>query len=274
MLMLILNLLLIIVIFIFYNKLNKINNKEHYDARISNTLNIEKCANMCSSVFGCGSFSFNQNLQKCYLSKFPITSPPLPAVFSSEYVPENTYCNKMLPIISDYSINNDMYVDNKIYDCYNNKAEYLGKKYYDFSKKEQPIMFNDIYSLKSYDYTLQYLNWPSNKVDTQFDDKLNILYEENQIMYDGDYINEHNGEYLNPGMCKTDMSVTECLKTCTGNSSCEGVEFNPSFKKYKNVCCPKTKIKEIIKRRPNAEHGIYYGKRVNFINNNKNNVLL
>ena len=51
----ILIIIVLVILFLFKNK------KENYDARISNINKIEKCANMCSSVYGCGGFSYNTN---------------------------------------------------------------------------------------------------------------------------------------------------------------------------------------------------------------------
>lgn len=253
--------ILIFCIIFLFNKKN-INNKEHYDARISDVDSYEKCANMCSSVYGCSGFAYNPSIYKCYLSKYPLTAPPIPSIFSNEYESENVYCNKALPITSDISINNDLYVDNKIYDCYRKKAELIGKKYIDINSKEKPIQFNDIVDLKSDSYPIQNLNWPKDNKDIKFDNKFNILYDESDIYYDIDRINEHVGTYLNPGMCKTDISLDKCLQDCTNNSDCVGVEYNVDFKKYENVCCPKSKIEKTIKRRPIAKNGSFYIKKV------------
>jgi hypothetical protein len=253
--------LLIICIIFLINKKN--NNKEHYDARISDVDSYEKCANLCSSVYGCSGFAYNPSIYKCYLSKFPLTAPPIPSVFSNEYQSENVYCNKALPILSDASINNDLYVDNKIYDCYKNKAELIGKKYIDINARERPIQFNDVQGLKSDPYTIQNLNWPKTNYDIKFDNKLNILYDEQDIYYDIDRANEHVGTYLNPGMCKTDTSLDKCLQDCTNNPDCTGVEYNVNFKNYDNVCCPKSKIDKIIKRRHNTKYGSFYTKKIN-----------
>jgi len=254
--------IIIILIFCIIFLINKRKYKEHYDARVSDVDSYEKCANMCSSVYGCGGFAYNPSIYKCYLSKYPLTAPPIPSMFSNEYQSENIYCNKALPIISDASINSDLYVDNKIYDCYKNKAELIGKKYIDINSKERPIQFNDIQGLKSDPYPIQNLNWPKTNYDIKFDNKLNILYDTQDITYDMDRVHEHVGTYLNPGMCKTDTSLDKCLQDCTNNPDCSGVEYNVDFKNYENVCCPKSKIEKTIKRRPTAKNGTFYIKKV------------
>lgn len=261
-----------LIFFIFI--LNK-KKHENYDARISDVSFLAKCGNMCSSVYGCGGFAYNKTDEKCYLSKYPITSPPLPSLYYGEFQKDNIYCNKMFPINSDYSINNDMYVDNKVYDCYTKDAEYIGKKYFDTNAIEKTIYMNDIYSIKSSPYNISTLKWPTEKKDIQFDSKMNIMYDVKEIGYEGDQLNEYNGEYLNPSQCKTDTSLSDCLNLCTNNPDCVGVEYNTSFKNFKNVCCPKSTIGEKIRRRKNNENGIFYTKILFDRDNlNKNNIII
>jgi hypothetical protein len=262
--------ILIILVILFLSK----NKKENYDARISNVNNIGKCANMCSSVYGCGGFAYNSNQNKCYLNKYPLASPPIPSLYSNEYQNNNIYCNKSLPIISDASINNDLYVDNKVYDCYTRAAENLGKKYYDFNTPEKQIYFNNLYGIKSDPYNIQKLEWPTEQVDLKFDDKFNLYYDTKDIVYEVDNMNEYIGTYLNPSMCQTDIDQHKCLKDCTLNVDCIGVEYNPTFKGYKNVCCPKSKIEKQIPRRDEASSGTFYTKQINLKDDTKNNIII
>jgi ribosomal protein S18 len=104
---------------------------------------------------------------------------------------------------------------------------------------------------------------------------MSILYDEKDIVYEADRDNEYKGEYLYPSKCKTDIKLDKCLKDCTRNSKCVAVEYNPKFKDYKNVCCLKSTITEKIKRRPNAENGTLYIKKIsNFNDSNKNNIII
>jgi hypothetical protein len=266
--------ILLIIIIIFLNNKKEHNKKEHYDARISDVTDIDRCANICSSVYGCGGFAFDPNNKKCYISKYPLTVPPIPAQFSDGYNRNYTYCNKALPILSDVSINNDLYVDNKIYDCFTNKAESVGKKYFDIGKKGTDIQTNDVYGIKSDSYKIQQITWPTSQTDIKFDDKLNYIYENNEVVYEADNQNEHLGLYLNPSMCLTDTDLNKCLKDCTNNRICEGVEYNVKYKNYENVCCPKSKIQKIIKRRPVTKYGTYYSKTLNYPTNEKNVIVI
>jgi hypothetical protein len=261
-------LIILVILFLFKNK------RENYDARISNVDNIEKCANMCSSVYGCGGFAYNTNDNKCYLSKFPLASPVVPSLYSNEFTKSNVYCNKSLPILSSEPINEDLYVDNKVYDCYVREAEDLGKKYYDFNKPGKQIYFNDLYGLKSEPYNIQKLEWPMKQVDLKFDDKFNLYYDTKDIVYEADNMNEYIGTYLNPSMCQTDINQNKCLKDCTLNADCIGVEYNPVYKIYKNVCCPKSKIEKIIPRSEEKLAGTFYMKQLNLKDDTKNNIII
>lgn len=262
-----------LIIFIFI--INKKKHNEKYDAKVSNVDSLSKCGNMCSSVYGCGGFAYNKQLEKCYLSKYPLTTPPIPSIYFEEFLQDNTYCNKMFPIISDYSINNDMYVDNKIYDCYTKNAEFIGKKYFNMNGGEKTIYMNDIYSLRSDPYNINNLKWPTDKKDINFDSKFNIIYDRNEIGYEGDQLHEYDGEYLNPSQCKTDISLSDCLNQCTNNPDCIGVEYNTKFDKFTNICCPKSTIGKRIIRRGNKENGIFYTKILFDKNNlNKNNIII
>lgn len=267
--------ILIIILLLIIYFLNKKNHKnEHYDARISEVSDIERCANICSSVYGCGGFAFDEPNKKCYISKYPLTVPPMPSQFSDGYNRKNIYCNKALPILSDVSINNDLYVDNKIYDCYTEEAESMGKKYFDIGKKGVDIQSNDVYGINSDSYKIQEITWPTSQVDIKFDDNLNYIYENNQVVYEADNQNEHLGLYLNPSMCSTDTDLNKCLKDCTNNRNCEGVEYNVKYKEYDNVCCPKSKIEKKIKRRPITKYGTYYSKTLNNPINEKNVIII
>ncbi len=261
--------MLIIVIFLY-------RKKENYDGRISNVTSDNGCANMCSSIYGCTGFAYDSNTNKCYLSKFPITAPPMPALYSNEYNTSNMYCNKSLPILSDTSINNDLYVDNSIYDCYTKNAVELGKFYYDFQGPKKVITFNDVYSMKKEPYKIQNLDWDNitDKIDLQFDKDYNLIYDPKAIKFIADQSHEHIGDYVNAGKCKTETSLDKCLSDCKNSSVCDGVEYSTNYRNYNNVCCPKRNIKKVITRRPDAINGIYYTKSIEKDNSDKNTIII
>ena len=75
-------------------------------------------------------------------------------------------------------------------------------------------------------------------------------------------------------MCRTDIDQHKCLKDCTLNADCIGVEYNPTYKTYKNVCCPKSKIEKKIPRREDKMSGSFYTKQVNLKDYTKNNIII
>jgi hypothetical protein len=90
--------------------------------------------------------------------------------------------------------------------------------------------------------------------------KINKLYK----IYD-DY---NTGPYLHSYKCLPDITRENCLKYCESNKYCTGVEWNPSFKPYQNVCCPKTfhikgNIGSLVPRKFEHRYGRFYKKEDN-----------
>ena len=111
-------------------------------------------------------------------------------------------------------------------------------------------------------------------LDIKFDNDLNIMYDESKIIYEGDQDNEYDGEYLYPSNFKTDVKIDKCLKECTHNSKCVGVEYNPNLQNFKNVCCLKSTFGQKKKRRLDAESGIFYIKKVSNFNDPNKNIII
>lgn len=88
---------------------------------------------------------------------------------------------------------------------------------------------------------------------------LNIMKE-----YDEEFI----GQYLFPHKCSSNITKDQCMKQCLDDKNCVGTEWNPILfikngeqSKYEfeeNVCCPKIRIKKVIKRRKPNRHGHFY----------------
>lgn len=88
---------------------------------------------------------------------------------------------------------------------------------------------------------------------------LNIMKE-----YDEEFI----GQYLFPHRCSTNIKKEDCMKQCLNDKNCVGTEWNPIlFKKVgmpnkyefdENVCCPKIRVKKVIKRRKDKRFGHFY----------------
>lgn len=90
-------------------------------------------------------------------------------------------------------------------------------------------------------------------------ESINIMNE-----YDEEFI----GQYLFPHKCSTNISKEDCMKQCLNNDDCVGTEWNPIlfikkgepnlYEFEENVCCPKTRIKKVIKRRKPNRKGHFY----------------
>jgi hypothetical protein len=125
--------LIITILFIIVYNLNK--KTELYDVMIDQTTSLGKCGNICSSIYGCAGFATSDDGKQCWISKLPLTSPPIPAKYMSNFDETNIHCNKLRPITSDFGMSPDVYTENKVYDCYTGeKANDLGRKYIDFNK--------------------------------------------------------------------------------------------------------------------------------------------
>jgi hypothetical protein len=260
--------LLLINIFIYYKNKNKVH-IEKYDGKITGIESINRCAAICSSVLGASGFAYDPTTSNCYISKYPITSPPMPAPYSSEYKPKNIYCNKFRPILSDQNLNSSSYVENRVYNCYTQDAQDGGLKYITESSTEEitndkiNLIKSDPYDLQTYDFGIN-LRGPI--TDIKIDSDNNIQYSLNNIGFD-EKLDEYLGQYMNPAVCKTNMDKKSCLKNCAENSNCVGTEYNTSYtdknnNTYINLCCPKSRITKQIPRRPIYQNGKFYNKKI------------
>jgi len=258
--------LLLINIFIYYKFRNKI---ETYDGKIAGIESINRCAALCSSVLGASGFAYDADTLNCYISKYPITSPPIPSPYSSEYEPNNIYCNKFRPILSTQGLDSSAYVDNRVYNCYTKDAQDLGLKYIT-EADTQNITNEKINQLQSDPYDMQEYDFGTNLrgplTDINIDSRNNIQYSLNNISFQ-ENSDEFLGEYLNPSVCKTNTDKKICLQNCANNSNCKGVEYNESYldekkNQYKQLCCPKTNILKQIPRRPIYANGKFYIKNI------------
>jgi hypothetical protein len=257
----------LINIYLYYKLKN--NRIEKYDGRINNIESVNRCAAICSSVLGASGFAYDPTTLNCYISKYPITSPPIPSPYTSEYKFTNIYCNKFRPIVSEQGLNTDAYVDNRVYNCYTQDAKDIGLKYMT-ETSTQNITNNKINLLKSDPYNLQKYDFGENLrgplTDIKIDSQNNIKYSLNNISFD-EKLDEYLGEYLNPSVCRTNTDKKTCLKNCAENTSCMGTEYNDSYKDeknniYKNVCCPKSNILKQIPRRFIYKNGKFYEKKI------------
>ena len=244
--------ILIIIIFILRNLINK---TEKYDGRIS-VSNYYDCGDICSKTIGCAGFAYNDN-NKCYISKTPINPLPLPALYSNEYKTTNTYCNKFMPIQTDFSISTDMFAENRMYTCYKDRNNFLGDFFFNNNNIIDLKDKNRSY-LKAEPYELKRLNW--NDITDKYDINSDTTYTNRTVEYISDKDNEYLGAYLNPSICYSNTSINKCKKICNNRKDCVGFEYKTKFKDDENLCCPKAVIKTVKPRTDKS--GVFYKKEI------------
>ncbi len=239
---------------------------ENFDARVSD-VDKSKCGDMCTKIYGCNGFAYDDN-QKCYLSQSPIIGSPMESLYRNEYDPAFEFCNKPHPIKDE--------IDEKLLQALPKNTIYTCQVGDEGVPKYQSILNDNItdvdmkesvISVKKYD--LKLLTWPFEKKDidanyTNIDDHMNKI-----IMYDYDPDNEYQGSYIYAHKCVNNIPLFNCLTKCATDENCVGLEYNPlllrklsngKYKKDRNVCCLKSSEFNKIKRTTEHENGAYYKK--------------
>ena len=272
----------IILLIVLFSDSCKCNINEHFDAKmIKNTK--EECRDLCTSSYDCKGFTYDNNTKICYLGKNTMfmSSDFNSGTYKNEYNLEQQICNKKDHISSNEkdNITEQAKIDNASYRCIGMDG------------------LNNITPGENMEYELSDYDWPSDKPTSApaeykplEDEAGNKVYpasglspvkEENipkgiedQILPQNvnSYLVSskiHKGQYVFPHQCVQNTPLTECLLACDNSDGCEGVEWNPTFPKiqkngeytiYRNVCCPKTNIKQIGERDRIYKYGNYYMK--------------
>jgi hypothetical protein len=156
-------------------------NKENYDAIAKNIDNIEKCADIASSIYGVGAFGYNYDSQNCYVAKTSISMPVINThPYHNFYKDSDRVCNKTLFMLNQNAIAADTMIGNRLYKCYNNKAnqdhdyDYF---YFEKNKPEKLITYQDPDRLPITYHNFFDIDWPKNKsemndLDVRFGDNM------------------------------------------------------------------------------------------------------
>lgn len=266
--------LLMIIVFIyiydFINDNNKNNNSmEYFDQKITRSTP-EKCGIMCTKVFDCAGFSYENDI--CYLSKSPILGKPENSVFTSEYKKTLPRCNKISKIDDPVIATDEDYRRNATYVCTPNDTDNIQQfKLIDDNEKIFSKM-EDLEKSSIKKYTFEEIEWGkdislnNNKQLIANPTKNNSL--DVMVKYDEEFL----GQYMYPHKCSSNISQRDCLLNCLENKQCVGTEWNPIYLKnetdnkdkyhaYNGVCCPKIKISKIIPRRDFFKFGNFYLKQ-------------
>jgi hypothetical protein len=253
----ILILFLILFILLFSSK----DIKELYDAKISNSNEIQ-CGSMCTKIFDCVGFTYNNNTNKCYLSKSILFDKPIKSVFKDDYVESLSQCNK-ISLVTDPLYANDIdFKRNATYSCRTNNIDQL--KIYNNNKYKILNNIEELNNIELDEYQMGTIYWGIN-----IDQEENPMLTQNKNKMDfeimKEYDNEFLGQYLYPHKCVYNTSQKNCLQSCLDNKNCIGTEFNPLYMKnnnnleiYSGICCPKIKIKKEILRREDVKFGKFY----------------
>jgi len=239
---------------------------ENFDAKVKEpNLNKDKCGLICTSIIGCKGFAYDDTNDVCYLSKDPILGKPFGDLYSDEYQPYFYRCNKTQAQLEDMDINSpETLKRNTLYFCSDSEE---GK--YDLTiispKVKRTIGdFDELDKIEIPDYELiDNFQWPTSKYDKVLGEKKDFSTFELQN-------DEFLGKYVFPQKCTQNIGLQDCLRICDLDKECIGTEWNPYYLKptaqdtyeiYKNICCPKTKIRDIIPRRSDFENGRFYLKK-------------
>ena len=260
--------IVLIIILMLYKDTNK-DNKELFDARVSN-INKNECGKMCTDTYDCKSFAYDSNAKKCYLSKTPIIALPSgTSIYVDEYKADQLRCNKIKPIELD-QVNQDPEImrDNEIYTCADRQSgNYKLYKIVNGIMEEIPKR-EDIGKVSLEPYVMRQIEWPSAEFKKDLEPDLKLIKPRpNYVLFQKDK-REFLGQTLFPYQCVSGVGEEDCINQCRRYDDCIGTEWNPiiegdkiSDKVSRNVCCPKKKITEIIDRRDQFSNGFFYLKK-------------
>jgi len=260
-----LGILIIIIVVIISN--SYIKEYENFDARIKD-ISFEKCSNTCTKVYSCIGFSYDKKNKNCYLANNPIVGTPMDSIYKDEYEPGFIFCNKPDPIRTDIDSQfKDALAKNTIYACKEGEDGDAGYKSMVDEKVTDLVLKDSKISIKP--YKLKQIIWNDYKKDLDPDIITKDNYLNKIVFYDYDPDHEYNGKYMFEHKCVSNVPLFDCLKKCTIEEDCVGVEYNPLlltkqknglFKKDKNICCLKSSEDEKIDRSEKHINGAYYKK--------------
>lgn len=278
-------LLSVLIIYLYkqWQYIDKNSKTENYDGKIGKITTRYECGDICSRIYNCAGFAHDEKTGRCYVSKTPMLGRPINKLYDEDYKKEQYGCNKAYIIKNEYDIDDTRKIMNRIYTCYANNIENNNLELYDNNMIRTDFMPDDITNknkLQIKPYDMKHINWPTKKIEIDLNNQDGLVKAKDEdkfysyLIHDDEYL----GKYMFPHMCVSNISLRDCLKSCSESKDCVGVEHNPSFigeETYKNVCCPKSKIAEIVTRSDDHKSGKYYEKIEQRIDNfNKANVII
>lgn len=241
---------------------------ERFDEKVTMTTK-KNCGIACTKALGCKGFQSDDVNNICYLSESLILGAPTKSPFMKEYNKNTERCNKLNPV-TDVVVASELDLKkNATYICTPNQVQNNETiKIYDNNEKiiyntdDLPFINVDDYSFVKIDWgkEISLNNYPDLVTNKRPDHTIDIMVE-----HDDEYL----GQYMFPHKCVENISQGNCLKQCLDNKNCAGTEWNHLYIKqlldgkydmYRDVCCPKIKIKQNIPRRDQFRYGHFYTK--------------
>jgi len=156
--------------------------EEHYSDRFKD-LTIDECAGLCKTTTDCYAFAYDSNKKTCYPSYTPLIGRPPKQVFGEEYSPNNTVCNKIIPItIADRAPGFEQRRANAVYTCAEREGLQPILYFHNKSKFNKFDEGQNVDFIKQVDeYEVKDHRWPNNQYDTDNTDILNRDINRNNI---------------------------------------------------------------------------------------------
>lgn len=243
-------------------------NLETFDNKITQ-MKEDNCGNACTKFLDCKGFAYDNNTNICWLSKAPINFKPLTSLYAFEYNSNLMRCNKMKPIYDTLTASNDDFKLNATYQCKNNDT--ATTNYYKLYDDKASYLLNKLDDIKNIDvdaYSIYDVPYPNSFMDDiTYNNIKYIVSPDTNINLMQEKPEEYLGQYQFEHKCVANISLNDCLQSCIKNNSCKGTEWNPYFidkdnKSFKNICCPKININNVIPRRQEHENGKFYLKTI------------
>lgn len=161
-------LLIILIILVNLIKYNDEYKKENYDGRIKRIETIEDCADIASSIYDVTGFAYNDKTKNCYISKKPLTRPPLQLhPYHNDFKLDDNICNKTNYIRKELdTFNKENMIDNRLYLCYNNTInidDNIDQIYFAKNKKAQLLNYRYLGNLPTERHNFFNIDWATNR---------------------------------------------------------------------------------------------------------------
>jgi len=177
--------LILIIIFLLNYSDTILNKKEYYDGIVRNITSIEDCADIASSIYDVGGFSYDPSNNNCYPSKTSLTRPPIQIhPYHNDFKTTDIICNKTLYAKNSELNFDNIIIGNRLYECYKNDSKIkddIDTYYFQKNKPKQLIIRQDIAGLPFTKHNFFRIDWPINK-DEMNDINIKITKKKNKII--------------------------------------------------------------------------------------------